>query len=86
MIEIGKPSENRMSYADAVLYCFCLGDNWRMPTRDEYKAIEYVMWYTWYKNDDLQYSSCEYHVIPVRDIEPTIFNRILCLIHPRFKR
>lgn len=83
MIEIGKPPENRMSYAEAVLYCFCLGDNWRMPTRDEYNAIEHVMWY---QNDELQHSPCEFHVIPVRDIEPTIFNRILCLIHPRFKK
>ena len=83
MIEIGKPPENRMSYAEAVLYCFCLGGNWRMPTRDEYKAIEHVMWY---QTDELQHSPCEFHVIPVRDIEPTIFNRILCLIHPRFKK
>ncbi len=85
MIEIGKPPENRMSYVDAVLWCFCLGDGWRLPTLDEYKAIEHVYAW-WYQNDDLQHSPCQFHVIPVRDIEPTMFNRIRCLIHPRFKK
>jgi hypothetical protein len=62
MIEIGEMSEFRMTYDDAVMYCFCLGDGWRLPTYDEYQ-------------DPLIYSECWsldersnslWHVTPVR--------------------
>ena len=81
MIEVGKPAHKRMSYADAVLYCFCLGDGWRLPTHDEFITIPCLVWY---HNDSLQHDPYEYTTIPVRDIEPTIINRILCIFHPRF--
>ena len=85
MIEVGKPVHKRMTYADAVLWCFCLGDGWRMPSEDEreYLSIEYR--YTcWFENSWLKHDKYEFNTVPVRDIEPTIINRILCIFHSRF--
>ena len=28
---------NTMSIDDAIMYCFCLGDGWRLPTDEELK-------------------------------------------------
>lgn len=65
MIEIGEPTAFDMSYDDAVFYCFCLGDGWRLPTRHEYFTtdVELGMWYV-----DKQ-SEIRWRVTPVRDLK-----------------
>lgn len=38
-IEIGRPSSVSMTYDEAVLYCFCLGNDWRLPNTIEYMRV-----------------------------------------------
>lgn len=67
--EIGEKSKTKMSYADAVFYCFCLGDGWRLPTEEEYDLALDEGWYDdecWFQDDDSPYN---WHVIPVRDLK-----------------
>ncbi len=67
MIEIGEKSKLRMTYADAVFYCFCLGDGWRLPTRHElvqHKIANFVN--CWYQGS---VSLLDWEVIPVRDLK-----------------
>jgi hypothetical protein len=35
-IEVGERSKTEMTYDEAVMYCLCLGDGWRLPTEEEY--------------------------------------------------
>ena len=66
MIEIGKPSEFRMTYDEAVMYCFCLGDGWRLPTSFEYFNEDGVDVGSWYVGKDMMYL---WPVTPVRDLK-----------------
>lgn len=34
-LEMGRPLDSRVSYDEAIMYCFCLGDGWRLPTMAE---------------------------------------------------
>jgi hypothetical protein len=66
MIEIGEQSEFKMTYDEAVMYCFCLGDGWRLPSQEEYhKYIPPYFGVTWYQEHGLWFNL---PVIPVRDI------------------
>lgn len=65
MIEIGKYYTNRITYGEAILYCFCLGDGWRLPTEAEY--YEYELLGSWYVDRISQVST--FYVRPVRDIK-----------------
>ena len=68
MIEIGQESEFEMSYNEALMYCFCLGDGWRLPTKEEYfDHAEFRD--AWYKDDPLKNRIDEVYVIPVRDLK-----------------
>ena len=64
MIEIGRMSEFRMTYDEAVMYCFCLGNGWRLPTIEEFDCNENFVWYL----NDQSNRNNSWHVIPVRDL------------------
>lgn len=68
-IEIGPVSDMRMSYNDAMLYCFSLNIDgkigWRMPTESEYMQTHAL---GWYMEDDDRDRGGYYKVTPVRDI------------------
>jgi hypothetical protein len=66
MIEVGKKSEFMMSYDEAVMYCFCLGDGWRLPTSVEYYKADGVELGSWFVG---KYTLHTWHVIPVRDLK-----------------
>lgn len=36
MIEFGTRTNNRVTYDEAIMYCFCLGEGWRLPTWNEW--------------------------------------------------
>ena len=65
MLEIGKPSYVRMTYSEAIMYCFCLGNGWRLPTRDELAKNKFSFFGYWYQEKK---SSLKWEVVPVRDI------------------
>lgn len=64
-IEIRETSNNAMSYDEAVLYCFLLGDGWRMPTREEYRQVHSIC--GWFKNRVTEIAALG--VTPVRDLK-----------------
>jgi hypothetical protein len=68
-IEIGKASVTRMTYDDAVLYCFLLNINgkigWRLPTIEEFDCNENFVW----NFNDQTNRNNRWHVIPVRDLK-----------------
>lgn len=68
MIEIGQESEFEMSYDEAVLYCFLLGDGWRLPTKEEYYA-DRKFHNCWHLDDPLNVNGGTYIAIPVRDLK-----------------
>ncbi len=69
MIEIGKASEFGISYDEAVLYCFCLGDGWRLPTQAEYYANQESVGACWYQGDPASHLGKLWPVVPVRDLK-----------------
>jgi hypothetical protein len=66
MIEIGKASENSLTYDEAVLYCFCLGDGWRLPTQAEYYTIAESVGACWYQDDPANNCGRMWPAVPVR--------------------
>jgi hypothetical protein len=69
MIEIGETTDARMTYDEAVMYCFSLNVNgkigWRLPTIEEFDGnVDFV----WNFNDQTNRNLC-WHVIPVRDLK-----------------
>jgi|LakMenEpi03Aug12_release.lakeMendotaPanAssembly.Ray.scaffolds.fasta_scaffold3690553_1 hypothetical protein len=68
-IELAPESDLRMSYNDAILYCFSFNIDgkigWRMPTFNEYLDTRAMGWYL---HDDLRFGRDLYPVTPVRDI------------------
>jgi hypothetical protein len=62
MIEVGKKTECELSYEEAIMYCFCLGDGWRLPTKEEYCTVGSI--YSWYVG-----RGSTWHVTPVRDLK-----------------
>jgi hypothetical protein len=67
-IEVGKPAKP-MTYDEAVFYCFCLGDGWRLPTGEEYMRLNLQMCW-WEGQRSLGESSLgEWLVVPVRDLK-----------------
>ena len=69
-IEIGKPTAMRMTYDEAVMYCFALNINgkigWRLPTYDEYCNAFFS---GWYQDDPYRSFPDVYIVTPVRDLK-----------------
>jgi hypothetical protein len=59
---------NAMTYTEAVLYVFCLGDGWRLPTLEE-TEVSIPLWDCW-RTDDHEYSNSHRQLacIPVRDL------------------
>ena len=57
-----------MTYADAVLYIFCLGDGWRLPTFEE-TEVSIHLWDCWNASDH-EYINSYRHLYcrPVRDL------------------
>ena len=68
MIEIGQRSEFKMLYDEAVMYCFLLGDGWRLPTKEVYYAYRKFN-DCWHLDDPLKDEGKSYQVIPVRDLK-----------------
>lgn len=67
MIEIGERSKHAISYEEAVLYIFCLGDGWRLPTPVEYHGNKHIKCsYSWHRGRTKDY---KWHVTPVRDLK-----------------
>ena len=68
-IEIGKASEFKMTYDEAVMYCFSLNINgkigWRLPTIEEFDCNGNFVWYL----NDQSNRNNRWHVIPVRDLK-----------------
>jgi hypothetical protein len=68
-IEIAPESDLRMSYNDAILYCFSLNIDgkigWRMPSFNEYLDTSAIGWYL---HDVLRFGGDLYPITPVRDI------------------
>jgi hypothetical protein len=67
MIEIGETTNSRMTYADAVFYCFCLGDGWRLPSINEYHT--HTMYADWCHDERASMHHHTLHVTPVRDLK-----------------
>lgn len=68
MIEIGQRTKFKMSYDEAVLYCFLLSDGWRLPTKKEY--FDYAEFSeAWFNDDPLKNQIKDVYVIPVRDLK-----------------
>jgi hypothetical protein len=68
MIEIGEISEFRMTYDDAVMYCFCLGYGWRLPTTHEFNTNR--MTASWCFDERISFR--KHHKLfatPVRDLK-----------------
>jgi hypothetical protein len=65
-IEIGERSTFKMTYDEAVMYCFCLGDGWRLSTADEFENHNLL---GWYQDDPWRNRSDVYRVMPVRDLK-----------------
>ena len=69
MIEVGIKTTAFMTYEEAIVYCFCLGDGWRLPTHEEYhNYIPTYLGVSWYK-DAFTNSTMTSRVIPVRDLK-----------------
>jgi hypothetical protein len=66
MIEIGEETTSQMTHDEAVMYCFCLGDGWRLPTYDEYIDTPAI---GWYDDDVWKHKAEKYYVTPVRDLK-----------------
>lgn len=65
MLELGEPSNVRMTYSEAMMYCFSLGPGWRLPTLNELAKNRFFSIGYWYKDKN---TSLRWEVIPVRDI------------------
>jgi hypothetical protein len=72
MIEVGEMSEFRMNYDEAVMYCFCLGDGWRIPTEYEFFEVASIC-NSWYVGRLTYYNTANrkptWYVTPVRDLK-----------------
>lgn len=66
MIEVGKRSKHKISYEEAVLYVFCLGDGWRLPTKREYSRDDINE--SWF-NGRAILNVDKWYATPVRDIK-----------------
>jgi hypothetical protein len=75
MIETAPKSVNRLTYDEAVLYCFMLEYNgkkgWRLPTEDEYDTGHYIFddFRIWWETNYSRANLGKWYVIPVRDIK-----------------
>lgn len=62
---------DKITYNDAVLYCFALDvdgrSKWRLPTNEE-RCLHYELSRSWYAGDEYQDIGIVYSAIPVRDI------------------
>lgn len=75
MIEYGTPSEEPLTYDQALMYCFWhepVG-HWRLPTADEYFTSEKNLVRYWYEDRDqlserMYLQPAKMQAIPVRTI------------------
>ena len=87
MIEFYDTHSDKITYSEALMYCFALGPGWRLPTEKEYYSGEYynivksfgVMGETWFFDDACRiFPGKKYYAIPVRDTEDDkIFKKVL---------
>jgi hypothetical protein len=71
-IEIAERSTEKLTYEEAVMYCFCLGDGWRLPSEEEYQSRddEYERLHLcWFENDPIRLNNTKWYVCPVRDLK-----------------
>lgn len=71
MIEIApKVLWKECTITEAVLYCFCLGDGWRLPTCEECFEMLSLNLKGFWNLEDIDYEWTEIHtIIPVRSID-----------------
>ena len=74
MIELGTRSERWFTYDEAVLYGFCLGDGWRLPTLDDLNNIhrneDGQLLCCWFQDQQLTMSSqVRRMVLPAREVK-----------------
>lgn len=69
MIELGTRSERWFTYDEAVLYCFCLGDGWRLPTLEDLNNM--------HQNEDGQFLCCWF-----QDQQLTMSSRVRRMVLP----
>lgn len=76
-IEFSLVADIRMSYDEAVMYCFFYSHQgkfrWRLPTFEEYLRYRFnELTHCWYLDDPLRMNEQErWYVHPVRDIDET---------------
>jgi hypothetical protein len=69
MIELGPISEFEMSYNDAIMYLFCLGDGWRLPTYEEFRTNRRILgWYQECESWPIDLKTNLLFVYPVRNL------------------
>ena len=67
MIEVGKRSKHKISYEEAVLYVFCLGDGWRLPIMREYSRDDINE--SWFAGRKILNGLDKWYATPVRDLK-----------------
>lgn len=64
---------NRMTFDEAVMYCFCIGEGWRLPTDDEliaeYGYDYFVFSALWIQEVNFAGSQYTRFLRPVRDLK-----------------
>lgn len=63
MIEVGPRTSTKLTYDEAVMYCFCLGGGWRLPTSDDWTTQNVIGDYSSLKPQDSIFFT------PVRDLK-----------------
>lgn len=69
MIELGVRKLEWFTYEEAIMYCFCLGDGWRLPVKEDMRML---------LDKEKEFFGCWFHgqphhpykrlILPVRDI------------------
>jgi hypothetical protein len=69
MIKLHTRTNVRVTYEEALMYCFCIGEGWRLPTKKEIDdCVDAVLFMgCWYK-DRPYYGVDRWLILPVRDI------------------
>lgn len=71
MIELGTRTPQGFTYDDAVLYCFCLGNGWRLPTTNEVDRLtgnEHLFLACWAIDRRPPSDDLKRYVLPVREV------------------
>lgn len=71
-IEYGEKSDTKLTYDNALLYCFCIGPGWRLPSLTEIVLNDKLFGIPCWNNGDVDKkyrNSALYYALPVRNIE-----------------